>query len=99
MTNAWKGGEDGKRGREHATHEVNHMKVGTISSWNKEKFVGTIIDRSVDPPQRYFLFGSRILLGPEPFLGAQVTFDVSERQPQPGKLPVAVHVVVCEVQS
>ena len=65
------------------------MREGTISSWNTQKFIGTIIDRSTNPPQRFFLFGSRIFSGPEPYLGARVRFEVDERPPLPGKLPVA----------
>ena len=72
------------------------MKMGIISSWNKEKFVGTIIDRSVNPPGRYFLFGSRIVSGPEPYLGAQVKFEVAERPPAPGKLPVATYAEIVD---
>jgi hypothetical protein len=72
------------------------MKTGIISSWNKEKFVGTILDRSTNPPGRYFLFGSRIMSGPEPYPGALVKFEVDERPPLPGKLPVATHAEILD---
>lgn len=69
-------------------------KQGLISSWNKEKFVGTIICRDVNPVERYFLFGSRVISGPEPQINSLVMFDPDPRPPLPGKLPVAIHVEV-----
>jgi hypothetical protein len=71
-------------------------KAGEISSWNPAKFVGMIIDRSVKPPQRYFLFASRVISGPEPFLGAHVLFDVDQRPALPGKLRIALRVEVLD---
>jgi hypothetical protein len=71
-------------------------KQGVINSWNPTKNIGTIICRESNPPQRYFLFGSRVVNGPEPTLNARVVFDISERNPLPGRLPVAVRVEIVE---
>jgi hypothetical protein len=69
-------------------------KLGIINSWNSTKYVGTIICRETNPVERYFLFASRVISGPEPSMNALVMFDVDSRPPQPGRLPVAVHVEV-----
>jgi hypothetical protein len=69
-------------------------KLGLVNSWNPHKFVGTIICRDTNPIERYFLFGSRVISGPEPYMNALVMFDVDPRPPLPGKLPVAVRVEV-----
>ena len=69
-------------------------KQGVVNSWNPSRSIGTIICRDTNPPQRYFLFGSRVVNGPEPTLNARVVFDTSERAPLPGRLPVAVRVEV-----
>ena len=71
-------------------------KVGVVTSYNPAKFVGVVIDRSVNPPQRYFLFASRVIKGPEVSLNARVTFDADTRPPLPGKLPLALRVEVLE---
>lgn len=69
-------------------------KLGMVTSWNPAKFVGTIICRDANPIERYFLFGSRVISGPEVSLNALVLFDVDPRPVQPGKLPVAIRVEV-----
>ena len=69
-------------------------REGEVNSWNPAKLCGTIIDRSVNPPERYFLFASRVISGPEPYLGAHCLFDPDTRPPLPGKLPLAQHVEV-----
>jgi hypothetical protein len=71
-------------------------KQGVINSWNITRSIGTIICRDTNPPQRYFLFGSRVVSGPDPSLGASVTFDVGPHKPLPGRLPVAVRVEIVE---
>ncbi len=69
-------------------------KLGIINSWNYSKAVGTIIVRDVNPPERFFLFASRVISGPEPSLNACVLFDSDPRPVTPGKLPVALNVEV-----
>ncbi len=70
-------------------------RLGIINSWNPGKAVGTIIVRDVNPPERFFLFASRVVSGPEPSLNACVLFDVElGRSVLPGKFPVAVRVEV-----
>jgi hypothetical protein len=69
-------------------------KLGLINSWNNARDVGTIICRDANPVERYFLFASRIVAGPEPHLNALVMFDPDPRPVLPGKLPVAIHVEV-----
>jgi hypothetical protein len=71
-------------------------KQGVINSWNPTRNIGTIICRDTHPVERYFLFGSRIVSGPEPSLNARVTFDISERKPLSDRLPVAVRVEIVE---
>jgi hypothetical protein len=74
-------------------------KLGVVNSWNQEKFVGTIICRDSNPIERYFLFASRVVVGPEPFMNAVVQFDVDPRPPRPGKLLVAIQVEVLSDDS
>ena len=69
-------------------------KQGVIHSWNPAKFVGMIICRDANPIERYFLFASRVVAGPEPYLTARVEFDVDTRPALPGKLPLALRVEV-----
>ncbi len=70
-------------------------RVGLINSWNSAKAVGTIICRDVNPPERFFLFASRVISGPEPALNLCVLFDVDLGRPVvSGQLPVAIRVEV-----
>ena len=71
-------------------------KLGMVSSWNLHKFVGTILCRDTKPIERYFLFGSRVISGPEVSLNCAVMFDVDPRPVLPGKLPVAIRVEVLD---
>jgi hypothetical protein len=71
-------------------------KLGVVTSWNPTKCVGIIICRDTNPVERYFLFASRVVSGPEPFMNAVVLFDVDPRPPLPNKLPVALRVEVLE---
>jgi len=71
---------------------------GIVTSWNSVKRVGTIA-LSGDASQRFFIFGSRILSGPEPQLGSLVTFERSPYPPQPNKLPLADHIHVQDAQK
>lgn len=66
---------------------------GVVTSWNPSKRVGTIALLG-DASKRFFLYGSRILSGPEPVLGSFVTFERSPLPLQPHKLPLADHVRV-----
>jgi hypothetical protein len=74
-------------------------KLGIINSWNHSRSVGTIICRDTTPPERYFLFASRIISGEEPRLNSLVLFDPDPRPPLPGKIPAALRVEVIESQS
>ena len=69
-------------------------KLGLINSWNNARSVGTVICRDTNPVERYFLFASRVISGPEPQMNSLVMFDVDLRPPLPGKLPVAIRVEV-----
>ena len=69
------------------------MKVGIITSYNPEKTVGTIFVNSTIG-ERYFFYGSKVVAGPQPTVGAKVVFSVSPRQPRPGQLPIAVNITV-----
>ena len=72
-------------------------RLGIINSWNPGKAVGTVIVRDVNPPERFFLFASRVVSGPEPSLNACVLFEIDLGRPVlPGKLPVAIRVEVLE---
>ena len=65
-------------------------RLGIVNSWNPTKFVC----RDTNPIERYFLFASRVISGPEPYVNALVMFDVDPRPPLSGKLPVAIRVEV-----
>jgi hypothetical protein len=71
-------------------------RLGIINSWNYSRSVGTIICREVNPVERYFLFASRVVSGPEPKLNSVVLFNSDPRPALPGKLPVAIQVEVLE---
>jgi hypothetical protein len=71
-------------------------KLGVVNSWNATKYVGTIICRDTKPVERYFLFASRVVSGPEPTTNSYVRFDVDQRPPLPGKLSAAIHVEVLD---
>jgi hypothetical protein len=79
-------------------HKGKAMKrLGIINSWNPGKAVGTILVRDVNPPERFFLFSSRVISGPEPSLNACVLFEVDVTRPVlSGKLPVAIRVEVLD---
>jgi hypothetical protein len=69
-------------------------KLGVVNSWNFSKAVGTVLVTDTNPPQRYFLFASRVISGPEPSLNCLVLFEPDMRPVPPGKLPVALRVEV-----
>jgi hypothetical protein len=71
-------------------------KLGVVNSWNQSKYVGTIICRDTNPVERYFLFASRVVSGPEPCMNSYVRFEVDPRPPLPGKLPAALRVEVLD---
>jgi hypothetical protein len=68
---------------------------GVVTSWNCVRRVGTI-SLVKDESQRFFLFGSRILSGPEPTVGSLVDFERSPLPTLPNKLPLADHVHVAK---
>ena len=75
-------------------HEsVSTLRVLIVTSWNSLRHVGVIAllnDRS----QRFFMFGTRVLSGPDPKLGSVVTFERSTLAPEPNRLPLADHIHV-----
>jgi hypothetical protein len=68
---------------------------GIITSWNQERGVG-VVALVADRSQRFFMFSSRVLSGPEPKIGSIVTFDRSKLPQQPNRLPLADHIRVTE---
>jgi hypothetical protein len=76
-----------------------NKRMGVVISWHAKRQLGTVIDRGVEPPERFFLLGGRIISGSEPKAGSVVRFHVEVRPVPPGKLPLAVQVeVLGEVQ-
>jgi hypothetical protein len=69
---------------------------GVVTSWNPQQRVGTIALLE-DKSQRFFMFGSRILSGPEPTLGSIVRFERSPKEQMPNRLPLADHIHVVEI--
>lgn len=69
-------------------------RIGVLLSWHFTKQIGTIIDRSTEPPERFFLPGGRVVSGPEPKIGSIVMFDVEQRPSISGRLPVAINAEV-----
>ncbi len=69
------------------------MKRGIITSFNRERGMGTILVEAVIC-ERYFFYANRIVGGPQPTVGAQILFHVSNKQPRPGQLSYAEGITV-----
>lgn len=69
-------------------------RSGILTSWNPVKMCGVITCRDTNPVERYFLFGSRVVSGPEPSLNCPLLFEPDSRPTLPGKLPYALQVEV-----
>jgi hypothetical protein len=68
------------------------MKVGLITRWNPKLEIGVIF---VGPGEQYFLHENEVEAGwLDLGLGAEVLFRVSDRKPEPGKMPNAISVKV-----
>jgi hypothetical protein len=67
------------------------MKLGIITSWNRGRGCGTIVSGN---NERYFLWSSKVISGPEPDFNYTVQFDIDPRPVKLGRLPFACNVTV-----
>jgi hypothetical protein len=74
---------------------MSDKKKGNVLWYSKAKYIGIIIDRAVDPPERYFFHLNSIMSGPEvPAVEASVLFRPSDREPEKGKLRTALNIEI-----
>jgi hypothetical protein len=66
------------------------IQVGLITRWNPKLRLGVIF---IGPGEQYFLHENEVEDG-WPSLGAEVFFRVSDRKPEPGRMPNAISVRV-----
>jgi cold shock CspA family protein len=74
------------------------MKSGIISSFNRERGMGTILVEAAIC-ERYFFYDNKIVDGRQPTVGAKVLFHVSNKEPQPGQLRYAEGITVLPYQT
>jgi hypothetical protein len=69
------------------------MRQGFIQSYNRDKRIGTIASE----PDRFWFHADRIAKGPiNPEINSAVLFEISPKPVLPGKLAVAISIIVLE---
>jgi hypothetical protein len=74
-------------------NKMSEMRTGYIQSFNPERRCGTIVS-GLD---RFWYHADRIVRGPaDPEIKSMVIFEVSPKPALPGKLPMAIQIIILE---